>query len=165
MLSGLTEGLSTVWLGLDRAVHPLYWLTLIAFVLCSVLVVCVSIVAESPDGPRHRLARLEITWTLLTAALVLGLATGSLRTPATGPVRLAALLQQTTGDDPEVDADGQPVTGADEGGATGTDAQADTAGGSDAAAAPDDQPTDAPADDGSTFPVDQEPAGADVPAE
>jgi len=168
MLSGLTEGLSTVWIALDSALHPLYLLALLAFVASAVAAMWFSIAHRQPHGSRHPLARLEILWTLLTAMLVLGLATDSLRGMSHGPVQVAALLAQSYVDEPEPSTEVPADTTAD----TGSDATSDTADvGTDVFGSAGEQPTDAPADDGALpsggadLPTDQEPASADSTVE
>lgn len=160
MLSGLTEGLSTVWIALDRALHPLYLLALLAFVASAVAAMWFSISHRAPQGARHPLARLEMLWTMLTAMLVLGLATDSLRGTSHGPVQVASLVALASEADPE------PTT------ENPADVTSDSAsGGGEAIGSADEQPSDAPADDGAQpsgdagLPTDQEPAGADSTVE
>ncbi|MBK7974976.1 MAG: hypothetical protein IPK07_17400 [Deltaproteobacteria bacterium] len=160
MLSALTEGLSTVWIALDRALHPLYLLALLAFVASAVGAMWFSVAHRGPHGSRHPLARLEILWTTLTAMLVLGLATDSLRSTSHGPVQVAALLAQSYVDEPEPTDDApadRPSDAAD--------------GGAEALGEVGEQPADAPADDGaqpsgdSGLPTDLDAAGADATVE
>lgn len=158
MLSGLTEGLSTVWIALDRALHPLYLLALLAFVASAVAAMWFSISHRAPHGSRHPLARLEILWTMLTAMLVLGLATDSLRGTSHGPVQVASLMALAYADPEPTAEDPADVT-------------SDSASAGEAIGSDHEQPSDAPADDGAQpsgdegLPTDQEPVGADSTVE
>ncbi|MFN7954722.1 MAG: hypothetical protein U0610_23560 [bacterium] len=141
---------------LDSAVIPLYWTVLGAFAACSMGVVLVARRGAAHEPVRGRVARLELTWTLLTGALVFALAGGTLSRQHAGPVRLAALADDDKAAAKDADdhgKDAEDAKSADEG-TTEENAAAD----GEIATAPDEAAAGTTAGDAASLPTDEEPA-------
>jgi hypothetical protein len=85
MLRSLTQALSALGSGLDLVLHPIFWLALLALVIASAAVLGALATGRWSESRGGRMARVEMTWTVFTAALVIGLASGALVEVGDGP--------------------------------------------------------------------------------